>query len=241
LKYLIQNPEQSQFLIERNYAWALDHSWKHQSEILLGYIRNYHLEYRGLTDWTSNIPAGSKGLFEKIVSYLKTIPHVSLLQLGAFTGTSLVHLLSLFPHSHATVIDTWNYPEYSDIVRKGFEQSFQQNIMQSSFEDRVEVYKTDAYTQLIKLVQDHARYHLVHVQNLAQDPPENKDIKRVQSLDTHMNLVLVWKLLAQNGIMILDFTGKRQKLFESFVLLLRNEMRILFKDDKRWFIQKMSL
>jgi tetratricopeptide (TPR) repeat protein len=239
LRYLIQNPEQSQILIERNYTWALDHSWKHQSELLLGHIRNYNLEYRGLTDWTSNVPSGSKMLFEKIVSYLKTIPHVSLLQLGAFTGTSLVGLLNVFSHSHATVIDTWNYPEYSEVVRKGFEQSFQQNI--ASFGDRVEVYKSDAYAQLIQLVQDHARYHLVHVQNLAQDPPENKTIRRVQTLDTHMNLVLAWKLLAQNGLMALDFVGNRQKLFESFVQLLRKEMRILFKDDKRWFIQKICL
>jgi len=58
-------------------------------------------------------------------------------------------------------------------------------------------------------------------------------------MNTHTNLVLAWKLLAQNGLMVLDISP--QKMFESFVHLLRNEMRILFKDDKRWFIQKISL
>lgn len=190
--------------------------------------------------WVSDIPTGSRTLFERIIK--DTIGHFinhKILEIGSWAGTSVLGFLKLLPNSTATVIDLWeDYIEH-DTGTLGVKDSFIHNIEISGVQNRVVAFKAPSREKLISLLQEHTFYHLIYVDGSHL------------ALDVYLDLVLCWKLLIQNGLLIIDdYNFKEVKNYDPFqrpkygvdhfLKQYDSELRIIHR-DYRLFIQKVVL
>ncbi len=93
-------------LIERNYEWASKLSWKNQAEKLLNeHILKEKLEYKGMYNWTNDLPFGHKKYFLEIIDYFNNNyakfknDTIKVLEIGTYTGISLINIIKLIPNS----------------------------------------------------------------------------------------------------------------------------------------------
>lgn len=233
--------------VERNYQWAKTHSWENQANKLIEQINCYPLEYRGMYNWTNDIPTGSQNILTKIVkSTLKDAVCPRILEIGTYTGTGLIHLMSLLPNSSAVVIDPWkDYVEFPEMRYLNVQESFMRNIRQAELEHRVEIFKSDSHAKLLEMIkEDQDGFHLIMVDGSHY------------ALDTFADLVLAWSLLRPHGLMIIDdytmgwkelkytydcppeFAIPKQAV-DRFVQLTGKNAKVIFK-DYRMYLQKQK-
>jgi glycosyltransferase involved in cell wall biosynthesis/predicted O-methyltransferase YrrM len=237
-------------LLERNYQWACARTWETQANQLLSVIDQHSLnslEYRGMYNWTTDVPPGSRNILCKIVKeYLGEIVCPRILEIGTYAGTGLIHLMRLLPHSSAVVIDPWkNYDEFPEMQYLHIQESFDRNIRHADLVDRVEVFKSESRTKLVDLVREHQDgFHLIMVDGSHY------------ALDTYADLVLAWELLRPKGLMIIDdyrmdwkelthsydcppeFAVPKEAI-DRFVHVLGKDAKVVFK-DYRMYLQKQK-
>jgi predicted O-methyltransferase YrrM len=249
-KYLslsTQDLQVKQELIEKNYRWASELSWENQSNTLLKEhilpIGKY--EYKDMYNWVSDVPTGSKNVFLEIIEYFnKTYcakinkKEIHVLEIGTYTGTSIIHILENIPNSHATCIDRWeDYTENGEIKKieeLGIKKSFHKNIQTANLENRVEWIKGDSCSILLDMVK-REKYDFIYVDGCHL------------LLDCYTDLILSWQLLNSGGILAIDDycfnsdgSEPLQSPFESvnhFLKKYDTEIKILHK-GYRVFLEK---
>jgi predicted O-methyltransferase YrrM len=237
----IDNIELRNELIEKNYNYVKEISWKNRANFLLNnYILNNKLNYMGMYNWTNNIPLNSYNQFLQILYYIKwknTGKIINILEIGTYTGTSIIKILEILPNSQATVIDTWkNYNEnnlkiLSMIEENNVEQIFYKNIEISNMKDRIKVYKGDSANILLNNI---GNFDFIYVDGSHK------------LLDLHLDLILSFNILNKGGILgIDDYLYNKEDIFESpyegvnhFLEKYKNRIKILLK-EYRVFIEKL--
>lgn len=239
----LKNTKLKNSLIDKNYKWVSDMSWYKQAGILSSeYLLKNKLEYRGMYNWTNDIPVGSKQVFENVIQYFnKTHPPrnepYKILEIGTYTGTSLIKIVEMIPNSAGLGIDAWkNYGE-NELLTKIEEtcilKSFLKNVQTSGLEKRVCGICQDSTTALINMIKYNDGYDFIYVDGSHK------------LLDCYTDLILSWRLLKSGGIMgIDDYLWNNKDLlgspFESvnhFLKKYENDINILAK-DYRVFIEK---
>jgi hypothetical protein len=142
----LKNPAVKNALIEKNYEWVSDMSWYKQANLLSNVYLKNKLEYRGMYNWTNDIPVGSKQVFENVIHHfnkthvLRDEPY-KILEIGTYTGTSLIKIVQMIPNSAGFGIDAWkNYGEnelLSRIEETGIAKSFLKNVERVGLEKRI--------------------------------------------------------------------------------------------------------
>ena len=237
-------------LIEQNYQWAKEMSWKNRAlRMTRDYLsENYNsLELNGMYNWTHDLPkdSGSKEIFESILSYFNTT-HVNLetkvLEIGVYTGVSLIQIIKMIPNSRGVAIDSWaDYKEQqhslmNNIVTSDVEGAFFRNIEKAGLSSRISARKGDSYKILLEMNRLGEKYDFIYVDGSHL------------CLDVHLDLMLSWNLLKVGGIMAIDdYTlnsgddfEKLDRPFEAvnhFLGKYRDEITILNK-GYRVFIEK---
>jgi predicted O-methyltransferase YrrM len=158
------------------------------------------LNYIDVLNWTNDIPLGSKYIFNvvlcKLENHNNNNPRV--LEIGTYTGTSLIHILRTLPNSTATVIDSWvNYNErYSvdmtKLEEKNVEDIFRSNVEIAGMTKRVRVYKGLSSDVLIDLIKNGDRFDFIYVDGSHK------------AFDVYFDLMCSWKLLEYGGILGID-------------------------------------
>jgi predicted O-methyltransferase YrrM len=200
-EYLL-HPEKQIDYLERNYQWALEHSWENQAKKLLSYIEptmfsnfgnhNQILDCGNLYNWTHDNPEGSKVIFEKILNNFKDKIH-SILEIGTFAGISLIGFLKILPNANATVIDIWkNYQDINNMEKMNIESRFDYNIRISGFQNRVTKMKGDSEDKLLELLLQNKKFDFIYV-----------DASHLLC-DTYFDCVMAWKLLNKGGLLGID-------------------------------------
>jgi predicted O-methyltransferase YrrM len=217
------------------------------------------LEYKGMYNWTNDLPSNTRQDYLDIIEYfgkkknneilktkttidiLKNLGQrkVNILEIGTYTGVSIINLLNLIPNSYATVIDTWkNYDEcqlMENIDKNQIEQSFYRNIKTKKLEDKIKVLKGDSFEMLMKLVKQNEKFDFVYVDGSHK------------CLDCYSDLLLSWELLNVGGIMVIDDVpyNKENGVLESpyegvihFMKKYENKYKIL-KNNYRLFLEKI--
>jgi glycosyltransferase involved in cell wall biosynthesis/predicted O-methyltransferase YrrM len=218
-------------LIEKNYKWACEHIWENRAqEFLDKYISPNVLEYRNMYNWTSDIPVGSKNIMEQIViNEMEKFSHPKILEIGSWSGTSIIGFLSLLPNGTATVVDIWdNYEEFSDIPKQNILASFLRNIKTKNLEDKITFYKNKSSVALTNLIQDREYYHLIYVDGSHEN------------LNCYTDMVLSWSLLIQNGLMIVDDYPLVSIAVEKFLKDYKKSYKLIYK-DLRVYIKKLTI
>lgn len=211
------------------------------------YIYVSKLNYFNMYNWTNDIPTNSKVEFESILSNFKELDKCRILEIGAFTGTSIINMLKILPNSFGTTIDRWaNYIENIDsksidilknMEKYNIEKIYKQNLKKMGVEHRVETLKGDSRDMLINLLKERREFDFIYVDGSHE------------AFDCYLDCELSWDLLVKGGIMGIDDYQYKfneediiHKPFEGINWFLekhKNEYSILLK-NYRVFIQKTS-
>ena len=201
-------------LIEANYDWAKDLSWENRASVLLDtFILKDKFEYKGMYNWTHDLPKGEKKHFLDAIEYFNAnykkpvtsdihIPvenRIKVLEIGAYTGMSLIHIVSLIPNSIGVGLDMWtDYKEtgvdgiHNNIVNLGVEKSFQHNVRLAGMQDRIKGIKGDSTEVLMNMIKSADKYDFIYVDGSHM------------LLDCYSDLLLAWEVLNVGGLMAID-------------------------------------
>ncbi len=245
---ILKNKEKKQQLIDANYNWVSQFTWKQRADTMMEqYLLPNKLEYRGMYNWTNDIPQGSRNVFESVIKHFNNShPHYELskqqykiLEIGTFTGTSLIKIVEMIPGSKGTGIDTWsNYNENENLTLSRMEetkiiQSFLSNIMKAGLETRINGLKQESTIALLNMIKIGEKYDFIYVDGSHT------------LLDSYTDIVLAWDLLNKGGIMgIDDYLWNNTDILNSpfegvnaFLKKYEKEMNILSK-EYRVFLEK---
>lgn len=202
---IMENNEKREKLINKNYNWAVQLSWENQAEKLMNdYLSQNLLEYRGMFNWTHDTPHGT-GARETFCRILDTYSKkwadktATILEIGTYTGTSLIEMVKRVPNSRGIGLDRWmNYDEDGinillNMEKNNIEKSFHRNVRTANLQDRISSIKGDSHNILLELLStNQLTVDIIYVDGSHK------------CLDVTIDLFLSWKLLRSGGIMIID-------------------------------------
>ena len=199
------NKNEKQKLIEMNYNWSNTLSWENQAKNLIdNYIYpNDLIEYKGMYNWTNNLPSGEKNIFLNMISYfnnnynkVKFSKPINILEVGVYTGVSLIEIVKLIPNSFGTGIDLWmNYNEnelLSNIDNHKVKESFYKNIKNTGLENRIKGLQIHSTFGLLQFIKDNVFFDFIYIGGSHL------------LLDCYSDLVLSWQILERGGILAID-------------------------------------
>jgi len=242
-------------LIKRNFEWASELSWESQAKKLLDeYILQEKLEYKGMYNWTNDVPYGNKQYFLEAINYFnnnyvnnrKSLEPIKVLEIGTYTGISLINIVKLIPNSIGYGLDKWsNYIEVdalknveilNNINELEVESSFYKNIELEGLTNRIQGIKGDSYEVLFQMMKEHKTFDFIYVDGSHL------------LLDCYSDLMISWRLLAKGGLLAIDdylYNMEEGSVLNSpfeginhFLKKHQQEMNILHK-GYRVFLQKM--
>jgi predicted O-methyltransferase YrrM len=200
---------------------------------------NTELERGELYGWIDDLPAGTKQEFLDCLRYFRSDSEVNILEIGCYTGCSLIEIFKYIPHAYATVIDPWmDYEEEEKmrlITKNGIENMFYRNIKNSGIDKRISVHKGRSSDVLPILIQEKKKFNLIYIDGSHK------------CLDTFLDCVLSWKLLNKDGILVVDdYTWELnypilERPYEGvnhFLNLYKNEYKLL-SNNYRVFLLKI--
>jgi tetratricopeptide (TPR) repeat protein len=199
-------------LVKQNYEWASTLSWESQAKKLLDeHILLEKLEYKGMYNWTNNLPFGHKKYFLEVIDYFNNTyvkvrngKTIKVLEVGTYAGISLINIVKLIPNSIGFGLDKWsNYIECEDCNNKTVEMlnnmdelkveaSFYKNIDTSGLKDRIQGVKGDSYEVLFEMMKENKMFDFIYVDGSHL------------SFDCYSDLMISWRLLEKGGILAID-------------------------------------
>jgi len=244
-----KNKREKEKLLTINYEWANTLSWEKQSRKLLEtYIfPNDIYEYKGMYNWTNDLPGGSKEIFVNVINYfnnnyekVKMKKNISVLEIGIYTGMSLIEIVKLIPNSYGTGIDMWtNYNEnelLKNVDNFKVECSFYNNVKNAGLENRIHCIKGNSTNVLCDLLKENKNYDFIYVDGSHL------------AFDCYNDLVISWKLLEKGGILAIDdylykindenILNSPYEAVNHFLKLFVSEYKLLHK-DYRVFLEKL--
>jgi predicted O-methyltransferase YrrM/tetratricopeptide (TPR) repeat protein len=188
-------------LIERNYNWTVQSSWKKRAdEFIEKYIDSdttKDCDVAEMYNWTHDLPreGNHKQLFLEALSVANP---KKILEVGTYAGTSLIEMLRLYPEATAVAIDTWkNYDEDDIKILKYMEENkieniFHKNIKNVGMTNRVTALKGDSSLKLCELLSKGEKFDFIYVDGSHK------------CLDCYADMVLAWQLLRVGGVLAVD-------------------------------------
>ena len=249
-KYMSNDPEiaiEKDMLILKNYNWSKTLTWKSQADKLLNQyvIPNGLYEYKGMYNWTNDLPIGANQIFKDILhkfvnSYLKIQfqKQINVLEIGTYSGISLIEIIKNIPNSFGIGLDLWSsYDENNlliNIDNLKVKDSFHKNIKTAGLENRIKSFQTDSKTGLIQFIKDRVKFDLIYVDGSHL------------LLDVYTDIVLSWEILEKGGYLIIDdYLYKNDEPLKSpfeavnhFLKLYKGQYNILFF-GYRIFLEKI--
>lgn len=232
-------------LIEKNYSWASNLSWSSQATILMQkYMSINKLEYKGMYNWTNDIPVGSKNDFLNVINYFNSthkllrLDSIKILEIGTYTGTSLINIVKNIPKSIGYGLDKWeNYNEnelLENISNLQVFNSFKHNVNIENLSDRIIPIKGSSNEVLMRMFRSGESFDFIYVDGSHL------------LLDCYMDLVLSWQLLSVGGILAIDdYLYKNDTILDSpfeavnhFMEVYKSEYNLLLK-NYRVFLEKL--
>ena len=171
------------------------------------------LNYFNMYNWTHDLPHDKSELqiFLKNLNYFnsKKIPRPKILEIGVYTGTSLIHIVDYIPNSYGIGIDNWkNYNEFNPLLKtienNNIKQIFYENINKANLKHRIEGRQGESIDILTQMLINGEMFDLIYI-----------DASHY-SFDCYSDLTLSFKLLKKNGLLIIDdflFNYKKNMTF----------------------------
>ena len=234
-----------QMLIHKNFQWANSLTWEGQCSYLLSsFVLTNEYEYKYMYNWTNELPTREdKQIFLNIIHYFNTHFNHSrekrILEIGSYTGMSIINIVNLIPNSTAIAVDMWkNYDENLDLNQMEelqVENSFYKNIKTANLEHRITGIKGNSKNVLLDFIKTNKTFDFIYVDGSHL------------LLDCYVDLILAWNILEKNGILAIDdVTFKKKEILNSpyegvlhFLKEFKGQYIILDNIGYRYFILKV--
>ena len=148
-----------------------------------------------MQNWTVDVPSGSKRVFEQILDLLKdTDKYPKILEVGTYTGTSVLTMLKQLPNSTAVVVDNWRNDSKDPLINEteltnDAERMFDENVVKMNAQDRIRKIKGDSRKELMNMTET---FDFIYIDGSHA------------CLDVMIDMVNGWRLLNKGGIMAMD-------------------------------------
>jgi len=241
------NKKLKEELIEKNYEWSTKLSWKEQATKLLNeyILPNSKIEYKLLYNWTLDLPPGHKQIFFDVIRYFNENNRkvlcgekIHVLEVGTYTGVSLINITNMIPNSVGIGVDKWTSYDETIVLQNmdalQVEKSFYKNINTFGLQYRITGLKQDSTSALIAFLQHKKLFDFIYIDGSHL------------LLDSYTDLVLAWQILEKDGIIVINnYYYKKESLLDSpfeginhFLKSYRGKYKLL---DNRWriFLQKI--
>ena len=200
-------------------------------------------------NWTNDLPEGSRNEYINIIEEFNknnTKCNKKILEIGTYTGVSLIKIMELIPDSIGYVIDNWSdYKELNSnnitetIEQNNVEKAFYDNIKIKNLENRVNVYKGKSSDKLLEMIISNHKNILDKFDIIYVDGSH-------RLLDCYTDLILSWELLEKNGLMIIDdYLFNKNNILESpfeavntFLNKYDNKYILLSKNYRVFLVKK---
>jgi len=232
--------EEKQRLIEKNFAWASELSWKNQAEKLL---KNYILP-RKIKDKGVHLQIHDKEEMNKTMSHLfhyfnneftkeGLYEPVRILEIGTYTGITLIHMLDFIKHSIGFGLDNWEnriekddekkkkYMDklYNHIEENQIEKSFYKNVSDKELQKRIRGIKGDSTVVLTEMLKRKEYYDLIYIDG---SDKEN---------DFTSDLILSWQILNKGGYIVTCYSKEKERPLKSFQSKFTREVELNSKNQ----------
>ena len=286
---ILDNREKREYYVNKNYEWAKNMTWENRANDLLNLLdckdnqitelekeineKENHgtqkyvdssLKYKGMYNWTNDLPEGSRDIFIEMLKQFNQFNNNSnkqILEIGTYTGVSIINIMENVVNSFGTVIDNWtDYKEINNynetltekIQQNNIEKSFYDNLKVKKLENKVNVFKGDSTEKLIEIIKlnnDNNGLKAYAVQ-WTGDKISKFDLIYVDGshrlLDCYTDLILSWELLEKNGMMIIDdYLFNKDNILESpyeavnqFLEKYKNKYTLLHKSYRVFLVKK---
>jgi hypothetical protein len=233
--------------IETNYEWSIKLSWKEQAKKLLDeyILPNSEVEYKCMYNWPNDYPIGSKQSFLNVIKHFNQNNRkvlygqkIGVLEIGTYTGVSLINIINMIPNSDGIGVDKWrsytrdNLSENIETLE--VKKSFYKNINKFGLQYRITGLNDDSTSALINFIQNKKVFDFIYI-----------DGSKLL-LDCYNDLVLAWHILERDGIIVInDYLYKKDSILEGpfecvkhFLETYRGKYKILEKNYSV-FLQKL--
>jgi hypothetical protein len=203
-------------------------------------------------NWTNDLPFGHKKYFLEAIDYFnnnyvknKNEEPIKVLEVGTYTGISLINIIKLIPNSIGFGLDKWsNYIEgdennnvemLDNIDELEVESSFYKNVAVEGLEDRIQGIKGDSYEVLFEMMKENKMFDFIYIDGSHL------------SFDCYSDLMISWRLLVRGGLLAIDdyLYNTEGAIIDSpfeginhFLKKHQHEIKILHK-GYRVFLQKV--
>jgi precorrin-6B methylase 2 len=176
-------------------------TWKNQANKLLNdYILPQTYEYKNMHNWTNDLTASSRQIFlDNIVKFNTSKQDgkiVRVLEIGTYSGMSLINIVQRIPNSVGVGMDIWcNYNENGKIMYveelKVYESALN-NVRNAGLSERISFRRGMSSKVLCEMMQLGERYDFIYIDgsNLV--------------LDCYGDILLSWNLLEPGGMMVIN-------------------------------------
>jgi predicted O-methyltransferase YrrM len=245
LFFYLNNKKEKQHLIDINFKWANGLSWETQTnKFLEQYIlKNSTFEYKGMYNWTNDLPFGEKQIFLEVINYFNKTHNndpIKVLEIGTYAGISLINLIQNIPNSIGVGVDMWcNYNENNlleSIDNLKVKESFFKNIKTAGLQGKIVGIQKDSTDALLNYIQCREKFNFIYIDGSHL------------LLDCYSDLVLAWEILEQGGILAIDdYLYKKDTILDSpfeavnhFLKRYNGKYKLLHK-SYRVFLEKSAL
>jgi predicted O-methyltransferase YrrM len=161
------------------------------------------------------------------------------LEIGVYTGISLINIINNIPNSIGVGVDMWSSYNENNLLENmdnlEIEKSFYKNINTSGLDGRITGIKMDSTTALLNYIRKNETFDFIYVDGSHL------------LLDCYSDLVLSWEILEIGGILAIDdYYYKMETVLDSpfeavnhFFKRYTNKYKLLHKGC-RVFIQKST-
>lgn len=200
------------------------------------------LENMGMLGWVDDVPKNmyQKKIFESIIEYASKKNEnknvIKVLEVGSYTGISLINIVKRIPKSIGVAIDAWeNYDELNlDLFKNmsNIEKVFHENVKKSKLP--IITMKGDSIEKLTELIKSGEKFDFIYIDGSHL------------LLDCYADLILSWQILNSGGIMAiddypylknLDILKSPYEAVNRFLEKFKNECKVLSK-TYRVFVEK---
>jgi len=233
-------------LIEKNYNWAQQTTWKARGDIFIErYLDEVNvIKTAEMFNWVNDLPSGQNHR-KSFEDALAKVNPKRILEIGTFAGTSLIEMLKLYPDAKGVAIDTWkNYDEdgieiLMNMEENRIEKIFYENVRVAGMANRITAMKGDSVDKLCELIEAGQQFDFIYVDGSHK------------CLDCYGDMILAWQLLRTGGVLAVDdVTYNFDKVEKGDVLeyplkakehFMKKYMTeyIVISDSYRLFIQKL--
>jgi predicted O-methyltransferase YrrM len=239
----LEEYEYNNKIVENNFSWAKSMLWKNRN--FQSILSDEKYEYANMYNWTNDMPQNTKKNFISILTNISnrySNRECNILEIGTYTGTSIINIMNFFKNPKACVIDKWeNYTENTNgeknelldnIINNNIETIFYKNISRAGLLNKIKIIKKDSTLALLEDV--HENFDLIYIDGSHT------------LLDSFSDIILCWKILNNGGVLIIDDVQyNKHTILESpfegvqhFLKKFNGKYKIL-NFDYRLFLEKL--